>query len=652
MERSEFEQWKGREVARLLSLVETERRYYQEMVAGLPIALAVLSPDRSVASANRAFRQLFGLSIDDVRKKTIEQVLPSDLLIEKIRDLNVHGLGRTPFLIDANEKSYRVGLVPIRNWSDDMEPETLLVVEDISDLRVAAEPRPELQVPGRIPVADLDNLPAIIWQANAATLEFSAVGGGAEALLGYTHNHWTQAPSFFANRISPEDREGVLALYRSALERGGEASAEFRAISASGQILWCRETILAPEPGTGNGLCGVLTAISQRKRAEDLRIVAERHAALTHVSGRLAHDLNNPLMIVTGYTEEMQHSFEAGDPRRADMEQIMTATQRISDLTNQLLHFTRSSASPASIIDLPKVLTAIEKRLALAADAPIAIFRSENVVARANAEQLEQALTALLSANRENRTRVRIKCDTATVAEAIEGATLEPGDYARITLDDNGTQLTPAKQATLFESFFNKDPQKTEGVALAYAYSNIREWGGDIAVECPADSGVRFTIYLPCAGPAAVAAMDSASSATVEEEPPAELVAMETEVALASILVVDDEPGIRALVAKILRREKFHVVEAGSVEEALTTLRETKKPADLLVTDVMLADQSGRELAEQASQLVPGIKVLYISGFTDDESVRTGDFPPGSKFLQKPFTLGALVGRVREALES
>ncbi|MEQ1883812.1 MAG: response regulator [Bryobacteraceae bacterium] len=643
MERSEFEQWKGREVARLLSLVETERRYYQEMVAGLPVALAVLSSDRSVASANRAFRQLFGLTIDEVRKKAIEQILPSDVLIEKIRDLNIHGLARTPFVINAGEKHYRVGLVPIRNWSDDMEPETLLVVEDITDLQTPVEPRPQTAAPSRALAPDFENLPAIIWQANPATLAFSALGGGAEALLGYTAKHWTQTPGFFAERICPEDRETVLALYHSALEHGGEASAEFRAVAASGELVWCRETILAPDPGTGNTFSGVLTAISQRKQAEHLRIAAERHAALTHVSGRLAHDLNNPLMIVNGYTEEMQHSFEAGDPRRADMEQILTATQRISDLTNQLLQFTRHSSAAATTINVTKTLTAIDKKLATAADAPIAISGLENLTAHANAEQLEQALIALLAVNPEGRTRVKIKCDRTTITESVEGATLQPGDYARITFEDKGTQLTPARQATLFESFFSKDPQKAEGVTLAYAYSNIRNWGGDIAVESLGDGGVLFTVYLSHSRPA------NAKSAL---ETHTEMIFQEPESPRPHVLVVDDEPGIRSLVAKILRREKFEVFEAGSIEEATTLLREQKRPVDLLVTDVMLGEQSGRELAEQAAQLVSGIKVLYISGFTDDESVRTGEFPPGAKFLQKPFTLGALVGRVREALES
>jgi DNA-binding NtrC family response regulator len=115
--------------------------------------------------------------------------------------------------------------------------------------------------------------------------------------------------------------------------------------------------------------------------------------------------------------------------------------------------------------------------------------------------------------------------------------------------------------------------------------------------------------------------------------------------------VVDDEPGIRALVAKILRREHYQVVEAGSASEALAAASAHDTPIQLLLTDVMLPDRSGRQVAEQLTSSMPKLKVLYISGFTDDESVRAGEFPPGSQFLQKPFTVGALVGKVREALQ-
>jgi two-component system cell cycle sensor histidine kinase/response regulator CckA len=677
MERTDFEQWKGREVARLLALVETERRYYQEIVAALPVALAVLSPDRSVVSANRAFRQTFGLTVDEVRKKVIEQILPSDALIEKIRDMHVHGMSRAPFPIESKGKTYRVGIVPIRNWDEDMELETLLTVEDLTEFRVqtaqpavvpvvsapefvapevVAVPEPVAARAGAFALSGLERLPAVVWQADPVTLAFSAVGGAAESMLGYPADHWTESPSFFADRIHPDDREAAIALYRSAIERGGEASAEFRAVTAAGTTVWCRETVLAPSPGAGSGvLCGVLTAFSKRKQAEQQMVAAERHAALSGISARLAHDLNNPLMIITGYSEEMQHGFGASDPRRGDVEQILSATQRIADLTTQLLQFNRRTAAPPQPVNLATEITRIEEKLAetVGDAASLDISTDDAVWAQADPLQLENVLLALVSSSREDaegRTRVALSCDSATIAEIMEHGVLAPGPYARIVVEDNGKGLPPAKRAAMFESFLAKDPGRSESVALAYAYNTVREWGGDLAVESAPFTGTRFTVYLPTAEPI-----------IPEPEPPApepvtevasEGVLVEPEPPRQRILVVDDEPGIRALVAKILRREKYEVLEAGSAHEAMSLAAQHEAPIDLLVTDVMLPDQSGRDLAGHFSRAFAGVKVLYISGFTDDESVRIGDFPPGSKFLQKPFTLGALVGRVREAMES
>ena len=202
--------------------------------------------------------------------------------------------------------------------------------------------------------------------------------------------------------------------------------------------------------------------------------------------------------------------------------------------------------------------------------------------------------------------------------------------------------------------------------AAVRAYLNLRQWGGDILYASHPEQGTSFTVYLPYAEPPYVeplpeepldAETETEADAPlapaiepfpVEPEPiPAE---PEPEPTLATILVVEDEPGIRGLVRKILRREHYEVLEAGSGEEALTEAAAQDIAIDLLLTDVMLPGVGGRELAEALTAIHPDLKVVYVSGFTDDEGVRAGQFPPGSKFLQKPFTLSALVGVVREAL--
>ncbi len=622
MDRTDFEPWKGKEVAKLLALVESQRRYYQDLISTLPVGLVVLSAKRSIVSSNRAFRQAFGVRGEDLRGKSIEQLLPSDPLIENIRNAMVHGIAQPTLQVAHGGKLWRVAILPLRNWDEEMEMETLLVVEDLTGV-------PGAGAAVAPPAASaFENVPALVWRADAAGLQFTAVSGGAEQLLGYAAAHWLKTPNFFAQRIHQEDRDAVLALYRTAIQQAHEVSAEFRMVTAAGQPAWCRETVRLAGAGV---LTGILTVIGQRRQIEQMQITAERNAALHGLSARLAHDLNNPLMIISGYAEEILRPLAPNDPRRGELEEILAATERISNLTAQLLEFTRKQAGAPERVDLSSVLASL-------AEASVEIRAAKPVWASANRKQLEEILAALVSAVKEQRARATIACDTAAITEQVVGATLAPGTYARLTLAIPGRGMDPERRKAIFESFLHKETDKPVGAALARAYALVKEWGGDLGFASDATLGSTFTMYLPLA---------QAQAEVVQPK----TAATSAEALRETILVVDDEAGIRALIVKILRRERYRVLEAGSVAEAVAAAAAHGGPIQLLLTDVMLPDRNGRQLATQLLETRPGLKVVYISGFTDDDEVRAGAFPPGARFLQKPFTLGALMGTVREALD-
>ncbi len=653
MERTDFEQWKAKEVARLLALVETERRYYQEMVASLPIGLVVLSEDRSVVSTNRAFRQTFGLRTEDLRRKTIDQVIPSERLVERIRNAHVHGPQADLFLEGA--RSLRIAIVPIRNWEDETEVETLLMVEDLAAIAAmrAGAPQPvTVETPSPAPLVAAD-IPAVVWQADAATLAFKSVSGDTAQLLGYPVSHWLNTPQFFQERMHPDDRAATMAFYEAAIARSGDASAEYRAISASGGEVWCRETIRVPEShGEARTITGVITEIGRRKQLEEQLLTAERTTALHTIASRLAHDLNNPLMIVTGYGEEMLHALGPQDPMRGDVEQILAATERIAGLTGQLLGFTHRHANLPEPVDMGSMVAGLQEKIVAVAGESVAVEIAAATVpvwTSADAQQLEEVILTLVSASREDaqdRSRVIIACEVDTIAEQLTPATLKPGVYARLVIHDDGRGLDPEKRVAIFETILGGRGSETAGPALARAYAIVREWGGDIAFFSEPSRGSTFAVYLPYYEP------EPAPAEVPVPVVPQPLVAAPEEQMRETLLVVEDEPGIRALVRKILRRERYNVLEAGSGEEALKVASAHENGIQLLVTDVMLPGISGRDLAEGMRETAPGLKVLYVSGYTDDEAVRVGAFPPGSKFLQKPFTLGALVGKVREALDA
>lgn len=510
MERTDLDPWKSKDVARLLALVENQRRYYQDMVSSLPVGLVTLSANRSIVSSNQAFREAFGVSTEDLRGKTIEQVLPSDRLIEKIREMTVHGISQPGFLLEQAGKLLRISILPIRNPDEKTEMETLLMVDDVTGVRPDAT------------------------------------------------------------------------------------------------------AIASPAPES-------LPAMSQRQQLEQLKITAERISALHSLSARLAHDLNNPLMIISGYAEEMLNPLPAGDPRRGDLEQILAATERIGSLTAQLLEFTRKQAGPVERVELAALLSGIGEKIGKV-EKPTA----QPVWALVNRTQLEEILAALASALRDGATSVTIACDTATIAAAT---------YARVILRAAGHSMDAEKRKVIFESFLHKDADQPRGAALARAYAIVKEWGGDLSFESGPAHGSTFTLYLPLA--------DSKVRAQAPVSAPSQR---------KTVLVVDDESGIRSLIVKILRRERYFVLEAGSVKEALAVASGHDGPIHLLLTDVMLPDRNGRELAVRLRETLPEVKVMYISGYTDDESVRAGTFPPGARFLQKPFTLSALIGTVQEAL--
>ena len=382
------------------------------------MGLVVLSANRTVVSANRAFRQAFGLRIEDLRGKTIEQILPSDRLIEKIREMMVNGIPQPGLLLQHGGKLLRIAILPLRNWDEETEMETLLMVDDVSDVRSDAASSPVLTRLVRSVASDLVRRsrsvargcrPAPVhgrqWRGRSRCWDIRRRIGS---------NRRRSSRSGFTRRIARRCSRSTGLRFSTSRE----VSAEFRTVTASGETIWCRETVRQAEPGV---LAGVLTAIGQRTEMEQMRITAERNSALHSLSARLAHDLeqsfDDHLGICGG---DAATRWKPNDPRRAELEQILAATERIGSLTAQLLEFTRKQASPAERVDLAALLSGLGGKIETRAAKP--------VWAMANRQQLEEILPVLVSIMKEDRTPVVVTCDTAAITEQIAGASLAPGD--------------------------------------------------------------------------------------------------------------------------------------------------------------------------------------------------------------------------------
>jgi two-component system cell cycle sensor histidine kinase/response regulator CckA len=684
MERTD-DQWRGREVARLLALVETQRRYYQEIVATIPVGLLVLSSDLTILLANSAARRIFGLHAGESPRR-MDTMLPASLL-DRIGEVLKSNVPQTGVFIETGRERRRLrfGILAIRNWDEEAAQEALITIEDFTGMQVPQEIAPAVptiiettatevhsevaivpaaQLTGAPPAITaqqfIDHADAIVWAVELPSMNFVFASPQAEKLLGFAPEHWTSHPSFWLDRVHDSDRDWVALSYQRAIETGAAHSCEFQAITASGSGVWLREysRLLPVAEGQPRYMIGVAVDVTERRMLEDQLVQSERVEAVSRLASRMAHDLNNMLMILTGYSEELITGLPAGSALRSDVQEILAATDRISGLTSQLLSFARRQGIAAIELDLESALAKYGPRLGALLGTHVGIElrpTAEPNQVHAEIGQLEQVMVAIVERARQAMhagEKIVIETSRLEVGEDLRrpNAPLQPGNYAVISVTAPGQPLDADAKAALFEcSLPGKEPWDDVAASLSRAYGIVRQWGGDISVANGPRSVTVFRVFLPrLEPPAGAVVVEPVVPAIIIEAPPP--AAPEPPAPLATILVVEDEAGIRALVRKILRRQGYEVLEAANGQDALALCREHGQRVELLITDVLMPQMGGRELVERLQTQGRDMKVLYVSGYTDDTTVYSGDLPPGTAFLQKPFTLGSLLDKVKEVL--
>jgi PAS domain S-box-containing protein len=667
MERTDLDQWRAREVARLLTLVETQRRYYQEIVASIPVGLLVLSSDLGVILANAAIRNIFGWTSGESMRRRLDAWLPVWLL-DRIEVVLKTGVPQLNLMLDTegeHRRRVRIGILAIRNWDDESAREALLTIEDLTGLEAppaeATAPAivemppalAQISAPGLGAAELIDHLGAVIWALKIASKEFVFVNQEAEKLLGFPAQHWTEDASFWRGRIHPLDRDAVLESYQRAIDRREAFIAEFRALTSDGRLLWVRETARLLFDGDGNPefLVGITVNVTERRLLERQLAQSERVEAVTKLASRMAHDLNNMLMILTGYGEELLNGLPTASSLRADVQEVLGAAERMSGLTSQLLAFARRQSAALDALALEAALNGLAIRLTAAAGPDVLLElkpSSEHNYVQADLGQLEQVLATLVKhVARTMLAGASITLETSRIAVREQPtdrvAPLKPGEYLVVSITAPRRVDDPDAHPVSFECFLNGRNPSDDSAALAQAYGMVRQWGGDLAVlDDPAEHS-GFRVYLERIEISPPEVPETAA----EPEPVAA-----PEPQLETVLVVEDETGIRTLVRKILRRQGYQVIEASNGEEALLKTEEHGAPINLVITDMMMPGIGGRELVERLHRQDPRLKVLFVSGYTDDNAVYARDLPPGTGFLQKPFTLGSLLEKVKEILSA
>ena len=375
---------------------------------------------------------------------------------------------------------------------------------------------------------------------------------------------------------------------------------------------------------------------------------AQKMDAIGRLAGGVAHDFNNLLTVILGRTDMLLEPMPPEHPMRRGIELIRRTAGRAAELTRQLLAFSRKQVLEPVVLDLNAVAIEMKDMLGRLIGEDVALLTTPSPgLGRVKADrgQIEQVLMNLAVNARDAMPQGgRLIVETAEVELDEEYARrhvgARPGPHVMLAVSDTGTGIPREIQSQIFEPFFTtKEPGKGTGLGLATVYGIVKQSGGYIEVESEPGRGTTFRIYLP---------RFDAPTAVGDRGPRPAVAAGGTE----TILLVEDEEGVRELARDILRANGYTVLEARNGAEALLISERHQGPLDLLLTDVVMPRMSGRELAERLAPLRPDLSVLYMSGYTDDAVIRHGVLGAGTAFLQKPFTPAVLVQRVRETLDT
>jgi len=386
--------------------------------------------------------------------------------------------------------------------------------------------------------------------------------------------------------------------------------------------------------------------VSDRKHLELQLRQSQKLQAIGQLAGGVAHDFNNLLMVVKGHMELILGSMPQNDPLYPRLDQVQKAANRASALTRQLLAFSRMQVLQPQVLDLNVIVSGMIQMLARIIGENIELsFRPAGILGRvkADAGQMEQVLLNLVVNARDAMpSGGKLTIETGNVELDQTYASLhtvvKPGPYVMLAVSDTGCGMDAATQARIFEPFFTtKDMGKGTGLGLSTVYGVIKQSDGYIWVYSEPGHGSTFKVYLPLASESAEASKIAAA--------PAPSPGSET------ILLVEDEDNVRTLVRDFLKNNGHTVLEAPNGAEAVRLAESHRGRIDLLVSDVIMPHMSGRELCDELRRRMPDLKVLFISGYTDDAVVRHGIVEGDVAFLQKPFSMRSLLGKIREVLD-
>jgi two-component system cell cycle sensor histidine kinase/response regulator CckA len=401
-------------------------------------------------------------------------------------------------------------------------------------------------------------------------------------------------------------------------------------------------------PGEPESFEMICEDITERRMLEEQLLHSQKMEAVGRLAGGVAHDFNNLLTVIKGYSELMLNELSEKDPMRGEVEEVRRAAERAASLTRQLLAFSRRQVLEPKVLDLNSIITNMEKLLLrlLGEDVELQVSLSPSLgMVKADPGQLEQVIMNLAVNARDAMPRggkLTLETHNHAIDEtaAREHAVVHAGQYAMMAVSDTGMGMDPETASHIFEPFFTtKETGKGTGLGLSTVYGIVKQSGGYIWVYSEPGRGTSFKIYLPIVKGGAADESGGRPTLTASYR------------GTETILLVEDEDGVRALIREVLQRHGYRVIDTRNGTEATDACERHEGEVHMLLTDVVLAQATGTELARQLIPMRPKMKVLFISGYTEEAIIHQGVLEKGTAFLQKPFTPNVLARKVREVLD-
>ena len=539
--------------------------------------------------------------------------------------------------VDKSGHSFPVE-VRLRSFLENGQRRAVALVLDISQRRQAEVARLASEQRFRLL---LHSANLVVWEADPHTLNFTYVSDYCERLLGYSQKSWLE-PNFWVDHLHPDDRDEAVKLCKHGCEAGIDHRMQYRMIAADGDIIWIEDAVhLDVENGRVKRLQGVIQDVSQRMLLEEQLRQSQKMEAIGRLAGGVAHDFNNILTVMMGYSELLLFTMPANDPGRAAIASINEAGKRAAALTRQLLTFSRKAIVAPKVLDLNDLVRSTETLLrpTIGEDIKLTIDIDPDVrPIKADRVHIEQVLMNLAINARDAMPQggsMVISTHNHVRIPNVSSRTLT--DYVELALSDNGCGMSEAVISKIFDPFFTtKEIGRGTGLGLAVVHGVVTGAGGFIHVDSQVGRGTTFHLCFPAApiGSQAAQSPQQPEYARGEE----------------TILLVEDDRAVRAVTLATLSQLGYVVVDASSGDQALAEFRKDPHRFDLLLSDVVMPGMSGRALAEDIRGIRADLPVLFMSGHTDDAVVQHGIRSNADAFIQKPFHPQSLGQKIRELL--